>query len=145
MIGNVFLNAARKQLFYSELHSPLLNIDFEHLRLDRLPNFQNVLRMIDTLLGAHVADVNHALDALGKLHERPDLSQARDWPFDHRAHRKLLRYISPRIAQRLLQAQSDTAISKAYAQNHDLDRASCLDHVAGCPHSLSPRHLRNVD
>ena len=48
-------------------------IDFEHLRLHHLAHLQHVLRMIDALLGADVADVDHALDAFGKLHERAEL------------------------------------------------------------------------
>ena len=55
--------------FMPRRSAALLGIDFQHLGLHRLPDLQHVLRMIDALLGADVADVDHAFHAFGELHE----------------------------------------------------------------------------
>ena len=73
VLGDVLVQAGGNQLLHAQAQAALLGIDFEHLRLHHLPDLQHVLRMIDALLGADVADVDHALDAFGELHERAEL------------------------------------------------------------------------
>ena len=68
----------------------LLAVDVHHLGAHDLARLQNILRMIDALLRADFADVNHAFDAFGKLHERAELGDAGDRTFDHRADREPL-------------------------------------------------------
>ena len=66
--------------------------------------------MIDALLGADFADMDHALDAFGKLHKGPKLGEVGHRPFDRRARRKFLRCPDPGIAQRLFQSQRNSAL-----------------------------------
>src|SRR5271157_2294369 len=101
--------------------------------------------MMDAFLGADLADVDHALDAFGKLHEGAELGEADDWPFDHRADRQSLADVGPWIAQRLLQTQRNAAFARTHSQNNRVHGLARLHHVAGFPHLLRPRHLRKVD
>src|SRR3954471_7063026 len=70
MLDDVFIDAGGNQLLHAELQSSRLSIKLEHQCFHRLPDFKYILRMIDTFLSADVADVNHPLYPLGKLHER---------------------------------------------------------------------------
>src|SRR5580704_1366875 len=101
--------------------------------------------MIDALFGAHVADVNHAFDAFGELNESAEFGEAGDWAFDRRADGELTCYVSPGIAERLLQTQRDTALIRFNAQNHGFDGLAGFNHIAGHLHLLYPGHFRDVD
>ena len=61
-------------------------------------DLQHVARMVEPALGGDVGDVYHAFDAFGELHERAELLQVGDRPFDLRADGKLLCDPVPRIA-----------------------------------------------
>ena len=101
--------------------------------------------MIDPLLRADVADVNHALYALSHLHEGAKLSEARDRAFDRSPDRKLLRSINPRIAQRLLQSQRHALFTRTYSKDHSLNRFTRFHQIARLAYFFDPRHFGNVD
>src|SRR5439155_20354604 len=101
VLSHIFINAGRNQLFHPELDPTLLSIEFKHLRLHRMSDLQHILRMIDSFLSAHVADVNHALDTLGNLHKGAKLRNTDDRSLGCRANGELLRSINPWIAKRL--------------------------------------------
>src|SRR6185503_15961394 len=61
MLSDVLINAGGLKLLQSQPDAPLAAIHLENHRAHRLPRFQDFLRMIDALLRADVADVNHAL------------------------------------------------------------------------------------
>src|SRR5579863_2525297 len=143
--GDVFLDAGGDQLLHPQFQPPLLGVDFEYLRFHRLPDLQQVLRVIDALFGAHVADVNHAFDAFGELNESAEFGEAGDWTFDRRTHGELRYYVGPGITERLLQTQRDTALIRFNAQNHGFDGLAGFNHIAGRLHLLYPGHFRDVD
>src|SRR5438445_5049067 len=101
--------------------------------------------MIDPLLRADVADVNHALYALSHLHEGAKLSEARDQAFDRSPDQKLLRSINPRIAQRLLQSQRHALFTCTHCKDHSLNRLAGFHQIARLAYFLDPRHFGNVD
>src|ERR1019366_5363471 len=101
--------------------------------------------MIDALLRADFADVDQALNAFGKLHEGAELHDVSHGTFDHRARREFLLRHGPGIAQRLLQAQRETAFGGVHSENHGLDGLANFYYVARSPNSLRPRHFRNVN
>ena len=84
MFGEEFVQARWNQLFHAQAYEPLFRVEREHLRLNHLPDPQH-LRVIDPFVRADFADVNHALNAFGKLHEGAKLRQAGNGPFDRRA------------------------------------------------------------
>ena len=101
--------------------------------------------MIDPLLRADVADVNHALYALGYLHEGAKFSEARDRTLDRSPDRKLLRSINPRIPQRLLQSQRHALFTCTHSKDHSLNRFAGFHQIARLAYFLDPRHFGNVD
>src|SRR5262249_21105438 len=135
----------RDQLLHAEPQAALFGVDFEHLRLHHLVHLEDVLRMVDALLGADVADVDHALHAFGHLHEGAELLQTDHRAVHHRACRKALQHVGPRIAERLLETERDAAIGLIDAEYHDIDLVAGLHHVRRLAHLLGPRHLGEVD
>ena len=102
--------------------------------------------LVDALFGADVADVNHAFDSFGELHEGAELGQVGDGSFDRRSNLKALRDVRPGITQRLLEPQREAAFAGVDLQDHDLDGLALLDHIAGfADFALRPRHLGNVN
>src|SRR4051812_12085228 len=97
--------------------------------------------MINTLLGADVADVNHPLYPLGKLHERAKLSQAHNRTFDLRTNWKFLCSLSPWIAQRLLQSQRHALFSRIDSKNDRVNRFARFHQIARLADFLYPRHF----
>ena len=93
VFGDVFIQAARHELLNTQAQLTLFGIDGQHLRPDRLADLHNFLRMVNALLRAHVADVNHSFDAFGELYERSELGDADDRTFDHGTGGKLLRRV----------------------------------------------------
>src|SRR5206468_8180213 len=132
-------------LLHAKLQSSLLSIEFEHQCFHRLPNLQHILWMIDPLLRADVADVNHALYALGYLHEGAKFSEARDRTLDRSPDRKLLRSLNPRIPQRLLQSQRHALFTCTHSKDHSLNRFAGFHQIARLAYFLDPRHFGNVD
>src|SRR5206468_10578950 len=51
----------------------LCRIKLEHLRLNRLPHLESILRMIDSFLRADVADMDHPFDTLRYCTKAPNL------------------------------------------------------------------------
>src|SRR5262249_27161716 len=122
-----------------------LRTDRQSLCLHGLAEPEDVLRMMDVLVGANLAHVDHPFDALSELHKRAELSDARDRPLDHGAGRESLRRLDPRIAQRLFEPQRDSAFPHTHARDPRLHGLARLDHVARLPDFLCPRHFRKVD
>src|SRR5690348_6431731 len=110
VVGDIFINAGGHHLLDAELETPFLRINFKHLSLDGLADFEHVLRMIDSLLCADVADMNHAFDSFSDLHEYPEVGQTRDWTVDHCTGGELPLSIGPRVAQRLFQSQGHSSL-----------------------------------
>ena len=131
------------KLLHAETDAALLAIHFQHLRLHHLAQLQHILRMIDALLRADIADVDHALDTFGKLHERAELLQAGDRAFHHRAHRELLRRHPPtdRPAPASVPAKCG-APAWIHAEDHDFHRVARLHHIGGLAHLLATRTSR---
>src|ERR1035437_3483772 len=141
VLGDIFVEAGGNQLPHAETQTALLDIEFEHLRLDYLPGVQHVLGMIDALLGADIAHVDHALDALGHLHERAELLDAGHRALDHRAHGKFLRRVGPGIAQRLFETERNAPVRRIDAEHDHVHRIAGVDHIGGLAHLLGPGHL----
>src|SRR5208282_917539 len=145
MFGEIFVEAGWNQLLHAQPDETLLRVEGQYLRFDYLPGFQNVLRMIDPFLGADLADVNHAFNAFGQLHEGAELCQVGYGPFDHRAWRKFLSRSCPGIAERLLETKRDAAFWCVHSENHSFHRLAWFHYVTRSPHSLGPRHFGNMN
>src|SRR5208283_3051707 len=145
MFGEIFIEAGWNQLFHAQPYETLFRVEREHLSLHHLAGFQNLLRMVDSLLRADLADVNHAFNAFGELHEGAELCQVGYRSLDHSAWRKFLGRSCPGIAERLLQAKRDAAFWCVHSKNYCLHRLAGFHYVARSSHPLGPRHFRNVN
>ena len=70
MLSDEFVKAGGDELLHSQAQLTLFGIDGEQLRFDHLADAKHVAGVVDALFGAHIADVNHAFDALGDLNKR---------------------------------------------------------------------------
>src|SRR5262249_41621906 len=139
------IEARRHELLHPETQAAFRRIDFEHLRLHHLADLEDVLRMIDALLRADIADVHHAFDAFGDLHERAELLDAGDWSLDDRAECELGGRVGPRVAERLLKSERNAALAGIDAEHNNFDHVAGFDHVSGLADLFRPRHLREMD
>ena len=88
MLRDVLVNAGGDELLHAQLDLALFRIDGQHLGLYHLARAQHVLRMVDALFGADLADVNQAFDAFGQLDEGAEVHQLGHRPFNLRADRE---------------------------------------------------------
>src|SRR5262249_9348296 len=145
VLGEVFIQSGGNQLLHAQAHLPLVLIDRQHLGLNGLAKPEDVLRMMDVLARADLAHVHHPFYSLRELHKRAELGNAGHGPLDHGAGRELFRRLDPGIAQGLFETERDSAFIGIHAQDHRLYGLARLDHVAGLPGFLRPRHFREVD
>ena len=71
MFCDVLVDAGGNQLLHAEFNLALLWCDAEHLRFDHLAGAQHILRMIDALVGANLADVDEADNVVQALQATP--------------------------------------------------------------------------
>ena len=124
VLSKIFVHSDRGPLFHAQAHLTLCLVHLEHLGLDHLAHPEHVLRVMNVLFGADLADVNHALNSVRKLNEGAEFGEAGNRSLDGRTHRKLLLYLRPGIAQRLFQAQGEAALAHVHSENHRFHRVA---------------------
>jgi hypothetical protein len=145
VLGNVLVRRGRLELFHAQLEPPSLAVYGQHLRAHEIALFQNLPRMFQTFFRADVGNVDHALDALGDLHESAEFGEAADAAFHHAAHRAVLLDPFPGIAQRLLEAERNAPLGCMDRGDHHLDGLARLDHVRGFARLAGPGEIGKVD
>src|SRR5262249_15513256 len=120
-------------------------INFQHGSAHGLTGFQGFLRMIDALLRADIAHVDHAFERFVELHERSELGEAGDGSLNDTADWKSLFSLLPRVTKRLFQAERNPALAGADAEYHYLNRITRLDDIGRLPDFLGPGQLRQVN
>ena len=96
-------------------------------------------------VGADLADVNQALDALVQLDECAEVHELGDGAFDLRADGELLRHIEPGVGQGLLEAERDAALLRLDGEDDGVDAVALLENVAGVANLLALGHLRDMN
>src|SRR5580692_7684194 len=89
--------------------------------------------------------MHEALDAFGDLHKGAEVHDLGDRTFDLRTDRELAQYLSPRIAQRLLETEGNAALLGLDRENDRVDQFALLHDIAGDPDLLAPGHFRDVN
>ena len=145
MLVEVLVEAGGDELLHAQLNLSLLSVDSEHLRLNRLAGPQDVLRMVDALVGADFADVDQPLNAFGDLHEGAELGNTDHRALDGRTDGKLVRNFEPWVAERLLESERESPFRGTDGENDRVDGVALFQNVAGLVDLLDPRHLRDVD
>ena len=145
MLGEVFVDAGRDQLFHAETNVALLAVDGEDLRFDYLAGLEHIARMRDALLVADLADVHHAFHAFRELNKRAKVGDAGDRTFDGGADREFLRNVGPRIAERLLQSKADAAFGRVHREDDGVNGVAGLHDVGNALHFARPREFGDVN
>ena len=141
MLGDVLVDAGGDELLHAQLDLALLWIDIEDLRLHYIAHAEHVLRMVDALVGADLADVNQAFDAVGQLNKRAKVHELGDRTFNLRSYGKLLRRIEPRIGLSVLEAERDAALLGLDGEDDGVNTVALLENVAGVAHFFAVGHF----
>src|SRR5579864_625855 len=145
MLSQVFVDAGRSQLLDAQFQPALFGVKLEHLSPGGLSNLENILRVVDPLLGADVAHMDHALDSFANLNEGTEFREAHDRTFDHAPDGDFLRRVSPGVAERLLQPQRHAFFDDVDSENHNFHSIAGLHEVARFANLLHPGHFRDVN
>ncbi len=134
----------RLRLLEAERNALLLRVHVEDDRLDLLALLEALRGMVDLARPAHVADVDHAVDALLELDERAVRREVADLALDLRADREAVLHRVPRIRLRLADAERDLLVLDVHGQNDDLHLIADAEHVGRARDALRPAELGDV-
>src|SRR6185437_1672522 len=133
------------ELLDAEADALLLDVDVEHLDLDRVALGVVGDRLLARLRPVEVGEVDHAVDVAGQADEEAELGDVLDLALELAADRVLLDEGAPRVGQGLLEAEADAPLLRVDIEQHDLDLLAGRDDLAGMHVLLGPAHLRDVD
>src|SRR5256885_1958775 len=108
-------------LLDAQRHPPVLRIDFQHFRGDRLALLENFVGILDPPGPAHVAHVHQAVESILDFDERSKLRDVAHLPGDHRSDGILIGNLQPRIRLSLLDSQRHSPIARLDVQHHYVD------------------------
>src|SRR5258705_1490253 len=131
-------------LLHAERDLLLVRIDFEHHRLDRLADADELRWVPDVARPAHLGDVHQTLDARLELDERAVVSDAHDLALHPRADRVLVGDVLPRVALELLQPERDALTLPVDVQHLHLELRADGDELRRV-RDAAPRHVRDVE
>src|SRR5256885_12251746 len=95
----------RLRLLDSQRNAPVARLDVQHHYVHFFANFDDLRRVLDFLVPAHLGNVHQAFDPLLQLHEHAIVHDADDLAFHLAARRVFFRCAHPGIGHQLLQAQ----------------------------------------
>src|ERR1019366_5169488 len=94
----------------AELDLAFFGVDGEDKGFDDFADAQNFLRVVDSLFGRDLADVDEAFNALFDLNEGTEVGEAHDRAGDLRANGETRGDFAPRIGEGLLEAEGEAAL-----------------------------------
>ena len=145
MLGDVLVDARRDELLHGELDLALAGIDGQHLRLNHLSFAQDFGGVIQPAVSDNLADVDHALNALGDLHEGAEGHELGDWAGNLRTDGELRGHFGPGVGEGLLEAERDAALLRMNVENHGVNALTGLEDVGCDANFLAPGHLGDMD
>ncbi len=134
-----------RQLLDAERDALLLDVDVEHLRLDRVAFLVFLDHLLARTFPVEVGEVDHAVDVAVEPEEQAELGLVLDLAFDQRAGRVFLDEHLPRIAHGLLEAERDAPLDRIDLEDLHFDFLRGGDDLAGMHVLLGPRHFGDVD
>ena len=105
----------------AERDALLLDVDVEHLRLDRVALLVFLDHLLARTLPVEIGEVDHAVHVTVEAEEQAELGLVLDLAFDRRTRRMLLDEHFPRIAHGLLEAERDAALDRIDLEDLHLD------------------------
>src|ERR1035441_4196192 len=145
VLGDVLVDAGGDQLLHGELDLALYRVDGQNLGFDDLAGAEHILRMIDALVGADLADVDQAFNAIFELHEGAEVHELGDRALDLRACGELLLDVGPGVGEGLLEAEGDAPLLRLDGEDDCVDTVALLENVAGVAELFAVGHLRNMN
>ena len=138
-------SAAALELLHAEADALLLDVDVEHLRLDRLALAVKLQRLLARHAPGDVRHVDHAVDVALEADEQAELGRVLDFALDRRADRVRVGEGLPRVRLGLLEAERNPALLLVDLEHLDVDFLRSADDLARVDVLLGPAHLGDVD
>src|SRR5271163_2776325 len=111
-------------LLHAQRHTAIFRVDLEHLGGDVFALLEDLVRILDALRPADVANVDEAIEAIFKLNERAKLGDVAHFSGDHHAHGIFFRGEQPGIRLGLLDAEGNAAVAGFDVQHDYIDFVS---------------------
>ncbi|EGE57140.1 hypothetical protein RHECNPAF_470013 [Rhizobium etli CNPAF512] len=133
------------ELLDAERDAFLLDIDVENDSLDDVALVELLDDLFARTVPVEVGEVHHAVDIAVEADEQAEFGLVLDFAFDFSAGRMAAGECCPRVFQRLLEAERDTALGRIDFENDDFDFLAGRQDLAGVNVLLGPGHFRDVD
>src|SRR6476619_4704936 len=109
---------------------PLRRNQLDDLHLVALAHLELQLLVLARMLRVvELRHVDQPLDALGQLHERPEVGEAHDLALDHVTHVMLGEELVPHVGLELLEPERQALVLGVDVEHHRLDRVPLLQHL----------------
>ncbi len=145
MLGDVLVDRGRDQLLHAEADLALAGIDGKNLRLDRLAFAEYFGWMVKSAVGDDLADVDHALNALGDLDEGAEGHELRHRALHLRADGKLAGHFGPWVGEGLLESEGNPAFLRLDVEDDGVNALAGLEDVGGDANFFAPGHFGDMN
>ena len=145
VFGDEVVDSRGLQLLQAQADAAAILVDVEHDGADDFAFLDDVARMVDALVVGHVADVDHAVDAVAEIDERTEGLDGRDRGFHDRPGLVLLHGFDEGVAEGALEAELNALVAGLHAQDNHFDLVAHFEEIGGLADLLRPGHLREMD
>src|SRR5206468_712972 len=131
-------------LLDAQRYAAVFRIDLQHFGGDVFALLKHLVRILDALRPAHIADVHQPIETLFDFDERAELGDIAHLAGHDRAHWILLRDEQPGVGLRLLDSERNAPIAWLDVQHYDVHFIANFGNLRGVLDLLVPAHFGNV-
>ncbi|MNZ54488.1 hypothetical protein D3C78_723890 [compost metagenome] len=140
-----FADSILAELLDAERDAFLLDVNIENDGLDHVTLVELFDDLFARTVPVEIRQVNHAVNIAFEANEQAEFGLVLDFAFNFSAGRMAVGKCLPRVFQRLLEAERDTALGRIDFENDNVDFLARGQDLAGMYVLLGPGHFRNVD
>src|SRR5260370_1128639 len=131
-------------LLDAQRNAAVLRVDLQHLGGNVFTLLEHLVRVLNALRPAHIADVYEPVESIFDLDECTKLRDIPNLASDHHPHRIFFRNQQPGIGLGLLDAQRNAPVARLDVQHHDVDFLADLGDLRRVRDLFVPAHFRDV-
>src|SRR5712692_9515915 len=131
-------------LLDAQRHAAILRVNLQHLGGNVVAFLEHLVRFLDALRPAHIADVHQSIESIFDLNERAKLRDIPHLARDYHPHWIFLGNQQPGIRLRLFDTQRNAPVARLDVQHHHVDFIADLHHFRGMLNFLVPAHFGDV-
>ncbi len=131
-------------LLDAQRHAAVLRVDLQHLGGNVFALLEHLVRVLDALCPAHIADVHESVESVLDLNERAELRDVPHLARDHHPHRIFSRNHQPGVRLGLFDSQGDAPVARLDVQHHHIHFFANFDDLRRVLDLLIPAQLGHV-